>query len=585
MKFSRISFNSIRFKLTVGAFAITLPLLALLTYNNFYAIDVVRHQVAESNKNMMSLYIRLIDKDLQDTDQYLKTLTANATDLEIMENSQTPEADYELAKIDLYNKLLLDIPNYQSVDSFFVYAPAKQDWMNVHRMNQDNVWSNEIRNYIEKMLIPNVQITNAWTVHKINQSYYLMYISRTGNTFVGAWVDTNTLLSPLSLIRIGDKGAALFMNDKGEPMAYSEFVLSKGIDLSRDMKDYYITGFNKDYLVVGEPSSKGDFILVAVIPDNTILENLPYLNQIVYIIIACAILLVPAILLFLRKTVLIPINRIVNIMKRVGEGNVNSRIVPFATSDEFMIVNQTFNRMMSQIEELKINVYEEKLNKQKVELQHLQLQMNPHFFLNSLNIIYNFAQEKNYGLIQEMSLNLIHYFRYMFRSNLSYVPLKDELEHVRNYIRIQELRYPESFACTIEVPDLLLHTPVPVFVINTYVENTIKHSVSLDDFIHLDIRIELTITEKEPCIRILVEDTGLGFPEAVLKRLQSGNRLEDEDGRHVGMWNVQYRLQLLYGDRATIHYRNAVPHGAVIQLMLPVQPEIRRDYNDQSIDR
>lgn len=73
---------------------------------------------------------------------------------------------------------------------------------------------------------------------------------------------------------------------------------------------------------------------------------------------------------------------------------MNLRIPEYQTSEEFEIVNQRFNSMMSQIEALKIDIYEERLSKQKTELQHLQLQLNPHFFLNSLNIIYNFAQEK-----------------------------------------------------------------------------------------------------------------------------------------------------------------------------------------------
>ncbi len=108
------------------------------------------------------------------------------------------------------------------------------------------------------------------------------------------------------------------------------------------------------------------------------------------------------------------------------------------------MVNHTFNGMMEQIQELRIHVYEEQLNKQKAELQHLQLQINPHFFMNSLNIIYNLALVKNYALIQEMAISLVQYFRYMFRSNLTFLPLKDELQHIRNYIRIQELRFLDS---------------------------------------------------------------------------------------------------------------------------------------------
>ncbi len=81
-----------------------------------------------------------------------------------------------------------------------------------------------------------------------------------------------------------------------------------------------------------------------------------------------------------------------------------------------------FNAMMSEVERLRINVYEEQLNKQKEELQRLQLQVNPHFFLNTLNIIYNLAKVKNYELILDMTMSLIRIFsiyvpeQYLFRT-------------------------------------------------------------------------------------------------------------------------------------------------------------------------
>jgi two-component system sensor histidine kinase YesM len=255
-------------------------------------------------------------------------------------------------------------------------------------------------------------------------------------------------------------------------------------------------------------------------------------------------------------------------MKHIRDGNLEARIKPYPTSDEFQTVNDTFNNMIDQIHELKINIYEEKINRQKSELKHLQLQINPHFFLNSLNIIHTLARAKDFELIQEMTLCLIQYFRYMFRSNLTFVMLKDELQHVRNYIRIQELRFPESLSFQLEAPEFLLNTPVPPLIIHTFVENTIKYAVTLDDPVKLAVKIELM---ENNCIKITISDSGKGFKEDILKELKAGHSIIDEQGEHIGIWNVQRRIQLLYKDQAKITLANGKPKGALIEIILPLE--------------
>jgi len=293
----------------------------------------------------------------------------------------------------------------------------------------------------------------------------------------------------LNYIHLGADGASLLVTDIGVPMTLTNQVDTGGVDLSLNLSSYYMTGANQKYLIVGEKSHKGNFSLIAMIPNREILKNLPYLNRIVFVISFLCVLLVPGFLLFLRKSVVIPLRRIVSVMKRIGEGNVKFRIDPHPTSDEFQLVNTTFNKMMAQIEELKINVYEEQLNKQKAELQHLQLQINPHFFMNTLSIIYNLALTKNYENIQDMSLRLVRYFRFMFRSNLTFVPLQEELDHVLNYVRIQELRFQQALTCHIEKPETLDKFPVhiPPLIIQTFVENAMKYAVSLDNPLIINI--------------------------------------------------------------------------------------------------
>lgn len=570
-----ITWNSIRFKLVISVLLVTVPLLALLFYNNYYAIKVVREQVAMSNKNMMSLYMGQIDSGLDEADKYLNSLLSSNFELQIMGNPQSSD-DYMLAKIHLSDKLTNDILMYK-VDSYFIFSSKKKELLEVGKSQGSYMSDQEsVRTYIQSELtaVPNndQSLFNHWFVKKIKRDYYLFRILKLGDIYVGARVNVKTLMLPLTLIHIGTEGSSLFVTDRGEAMTDESHEPAKNIDLSRTFNEYYLTGEKNQFLVVGEQSKKGDFSLVALIPNETILQNLPYLNRIVFIISLLGLLLLPGFLLFLRKTLLIPLMRIVSAMKRIGEVGVKVRIQPYPASDEFLLLNTTFNKMMSQIEELKIHVYEEQLSKQKAELQYLQLQINPHFFLNTLNILYNLALVKDYELIKEMTLRLVNYFRYMLRSNLTFIPLKEELEHVRNYIHIQELRFQQSLNCDIEAPESFTKIHVPPLIIQTFIENSIKHATQRDVPLSLLIRIEMDETLEDPHIRISIRDTGSGFPDDVLQELKVGNRIVDEQGEHIGIWNVWHRLRLLYGNRAEISFSNGIPSGAIVEIKLPLQP-------------
>lgn len=576
-KFSQITLNSIRFKLIAGILLITVPLSLLLIYTNYYSIGVVRNQVADSNKNMMTLYMGQIDEQLRFAESYLMGMSIAEADFRGMENLVSDSDRYYSMKR-LSDRITENLLNFKSVDGFFIYSVPNHYYMNSSRETTNYSEREAVRNYVEREAgksPPNLP-SKGWYVHQFGEQYYFLRTIKVSDTYVGAWILINNLMMPLHHVNLGEKGVALFTTDGGVPLVNSEFVKKNGIELNQNLQHYYLTGDKKRYLVVGEKSTVGNISLIALIPENKILENLPIFGNIINFILIGIVILLPICLLLLRKTVLVPINRLIFAMKRIRDGNLDLRIQPFRTSDEFQLVNDTFNNMMSQIQELRIHVYEEQMSKQKAELQHLQLQINPHFYLNSLNIMHTLARARNYALIEEMAQCLVDYFRYMFRSNLTFTALQDELQHIRNYLRIQELRFPNHLRCEINAPEYLLRTPVPPLVIQTFVENAIKHAMTLDEPVLLTIAIELHNDATEPSLKMTIQDTGPGFPKEVLGEIRSENRMMNVHGEHIGIWNVKQRLLLLYQDRAEISFANAVPTGAVIEIVLPLQPDVGR---------
>ncbi len=576
-RFRFFSLSSIRTRLLLSVMLFTLPLVLLLLYNSFYSINVVRNQVASSNLNMMNLYMNQIDKSLEDVDQYVNSLAAVDDDLLNMGRSTDPDV-YFMAKISLSNKLSQSLAIYKSIDAFFVYSEMEQGIMLSPQIGR-TFGEREGISAILTGLIQNKERNNDllrnknWNIMEMNRQYYIYRIVESGTSYIGAWVNVNRMIGDLRLVDLGENGQSLLTSNEGKPLTAASLLVNDGIDLNRSLDNYYMTGEQTRFLVVGAPSSKGDFNLVSVIPDESILENLPYLRSLVTFIAIGTLVIIPLGLFVLRRQILLPLNRILAAMKLIRDGNLDVRIRPARSAEEFQVVTDTFNTMMADIQQLRIDVYEEQLSKQKAQLQHLQLQINPHFFMNSLNMMYSLAQVRNYELIQELTLSLVGYFRYMFRSNLSLVSLKQELEHVRNYIRIQELRYPGSLTSGIDVPERFMEESVPPLVIQSFVENAVKYAVTMDEAVHIGIHIEEIGADGERRMRIRVADTGGGFDEAILEELRQGRQLEASQGEggQVGIWNVSERLRLLYNGRARLEFANAPEGGAVVDVLLPLQ--------------
>jgi len=571
-----ISWNSIRVKLVLGLLAITLPLIALLIYNNQYSIRVVHNQVSLSNQNLIQIHMKQIDAKLSEMERYLAGLRfADSNVQAIGENLQ--EDDYVLTKSAVSRKFNADLTIYPYVEGLFIYSVSRNEFVQSYR----NTFTYSALMQLDEVIVQEVQRLNQqpasqrgkWQVIYVSGKSSLLQIYGDGDVYVGAWIQASALVEPLRNARSGVSNTMLMVDGNGDMMYSTQPLTDKGLDFKHSFDKYYLSGKNESYLIVGEQSTKGSFTLVAAILNKSILENLPYLTQATMLVIVLALLMLPVSFWLLRRVLIVPLVRMVGAMRLFGQGSFNVRMEEVPSSDEFIIVNRTFNRMLSQIEELKINVYEEQLSKQRAELKHLQLQINPHFFMNALNILYNLAQVKQYGLIQEMTMSLSQYFRYMFQSQRSLVLLEEELQHAINYLRIQQLRFSDRLGYEIEVPNFLKVTSIPPLMLQTIVENTIKHAVKAEGRTVLTIEAVLDDLAEEPMVCLTIRDNGSGYSEEALLAFHEGRVLVDDDGEHIGLWNIRERLRLQYGDKAWMSCYNDDPHGAVTEIYVPLRAQ------------
>lgn len=566
--------TSISTKMISLYLAFMIPLLLFLFFNNNYAIDVVRNQVTQSNKNLVSLYMAQIDRNLEEIDRYLYNFIISNTDIPLYElNEAGNNQEYYKAKIRLSNQISSDLNNSRA-DMIFIYSAVNNDLLTTQHKTAEELEKDAILIKIKTVFanseLVKQAITNKWLVYQIGDSYSICHIVRTGDVYIGAWIDTESLMVPLSLVDFGKNGLAVLTSDDFQPITQFKLDNTDQIKLNFSPEKYQLTGSRNKFLVIGDNSKFGNFGLVAIVPESVILQNLPYIQKLISIIPVLSVFVILIYLLILKKIIMNPLRLIVTSMLKLKTGDLDTRIDLHHTSREFELVNQTFNSMVTQIKELKIQVYEDKLSLQKEELKHLQMQINPHFFLNSLNVIYQLAQVHDYKLIQEMSYNLVDYFRFMFRSNQLFVSLDEEIKHTISYLKIQALRFPDHLKYIIIISDQHLACQVPPLLVQSFVENSIKHAMTLDDLLQIEIRTMMFTDEIDTKLLIQIQDNGRGFPDTLLKNLQNGHASINEKGEQVGIWNTNRRLQLLYNGRASIQYSNLDQGGACVKIYIPL---------------
>lgn len=236
--------------------------------------------------------------------------------------------------------------------------------------------------------------------------------------------------------------------------------------------------------------------------------------------------------------------------------------------------NLQFQNLMDQIRGLKIDIYEKELEKQRIQMNYMQLQIRPHFFLNCLNTIYSMAQTQLYEEIMRLSVIISDYFRYIFKNTQDFVPVYAELCHIENYMKIQKLRYGERLSYEIYAEEGTKDVKILPILLQTFIENAIKYSAVLDEKMHIrtDISWAQADADASKNIQIQITDNGTGFPQEVLEALNGERLLEPEEGHRIGITNAIQRLRLFYREgegEAAAAFSNLPAGGACVTILLP----------------
>ncbi len=403
-----------------------------------------------------------------------------------------------------------------------------------------------------------------WEFRQIGKHPRLFYMYRYRNSYCSVWFDLDVVAAETGIM--DDEGITLFTDSKGAVVLNNQH----SQEWEGEIIDPESPDIGRGYDCVSAGAESGSYYLIRGVPIQRVLRGFPVLMRILLVLSVIALLALPVILYYMNHWIVRPVRKLNDAMEEISRGNMDYRIEEETAlaGSEFERMNREFNRMMEEVSSLKIHVYEQQLEKQNIRLKFLSQQIRPHFILNTLNILYSYEKEE-YPLIQKMILCLSRYFRYIVNASQDAVPMKAEMEHIRNYFEIQQARYPDTFFAFVEYDESISGCLVPPLLIQNFAENSIKHSIRIGNKIDIFV---IAQPLGEDRIRIRMLDTGQGISPEVVEKINEFRRTGvRQEGLGIGIQNAIERLNVLYGADTKCEIQRDEPHGTRIEIVLPLR--------------
>ncbi|MGM0922970.1 MAG: sensor histidine kinase [Bacillota bacterium] len=264
-----------------------------------------------------------------------------------------------------------------------------------------------------------------------------------------------------------------------------------------------------------------------------------------------------------------PIYRLTRLMKQVEKGDfdVDLRV---SSQDEIGTLASGFNSMTAKIKQLIQEKYQSELKQKEAQLYALQSQINPHFIYNTLETINMAAETGQNTTVVKMVTLLGRMLRYSISNKVTIVPLKLEVEHMKDYLTMQQIRFEDRLHFQIEEDVDLNKYITPKFILQPIVENAVKYGMEQVEETSIYVRVFQDYRNKN--IVFTIEDNGPGIGEDVLARLQRdlGADTAVQRDSSFGLVNVHARIMMAFGEKYGMSITSQLHHGTSVTIIIPV---------------
>jgi two-component system sensor histidine kinase YesM len=547
IKIRRI-FNSISTKVILFIIILVLPLNLIAIMESNKVIDTMVEKSRESTQNLADTYMSEIGVRMANTQSLLQYYLTENPDFIKMQLQKENDYVYQSSKYKFFYSLRNMASMTDGGDGYFYYMKKIGDTLVYDDNSSESRQANQlISEFVTKQIEKGAQ--NGWHVYEFNSQQYLFFVVNSNEIAYGGWLNLDTFKVGLKNKLDYSNSSVSFSEKKGD-ISYDEWVTvsssTKGIYLNISMKRTEIVGGISVY--------------------QKVLQVMAF----VYLI------LIPVLYVFLRYLLILPLNNINNAHRQIQNGNQDFRVMETAKSVEYQEAYKSFNQMADNLKTLKIESYEKEIAKQKMELRNLQLQIRPHFLLNTFNMIFTLAQRKESAAIQDVIIYLSEYFRYIFRNDKELELFSKELKLIEGYMKMVSIRYSGNIKVDYEIDPEIEFVRIPPLLIHNFVENSVKYGVKQGVILNISILGKYN----NKFVTFYIIDDGNGMDEETLRisrKLLNGETEPEKLNSHIGLLNSMKRLIYFYGEEANIEITSQRGKMTCIKVQFPYNLEVQNE--------
>lgn len=346
---------------------------------------------------------------------------------------------------------------------------------------------------------------------------------------------------------------------KKKPMWLEEIAENKSGKIKKNID-------GKKMIICYDTIESTGWVSAVVIPVDSILIELASMRYFILFLGIILIILASICASFISKSITKPIDKLLVAIKKMGEGKFSTK-VQVNRNDEIGNLIKKFNEMDDKISTLIEENYISSIREKEAIIMSLNIQLNPHFLYNTLNIINWIAIENNEKEISKMIISLSSMLRYTAHNNEEISDFKKDLEWLKKYIYIMQNRFEDKFSVFYEIDEDVEFYKVPKLFLQPFVENSIIHGFSMIDS---GGSLKITGRLEGEMVYFSVEDNGRGMDNKRIKEVMETNT------DNIGIRNVNNRIKLIYGDKYGVTIQSEINRGTRITINLPKSEKTKK---------